>query len=314
MEWYYILLIVIGSIILLNTLLIFLISYICFRMTFYVSHKKKIDEDELPFGDDYDAYKDKILNNLKMAKELPHKDYYITSYDGLKLHAMYFESFKGGPIEIMFHGYRGNAFRDMSAGITRAKSVGRNALLIEQRTSGESEGNVITFGIKERHDCISWINFVIEEFGEDIEIALAGVSMGGSTVLLASGMDLPKNVKMILADSSFHNAKDIIKKCVKDLKLPADIFYPFIKLGAKLYGKFDLEETSSIEAVKQAKVPIIFFHGLCDDFVPCEMSYKLFESCASRKKFITIPNAHHGLCYLVEPEKYVNELKIFIEE
>ena len=104
----------------------------------------------------------------------------------------------------------------------------------------ESEGNVITFGIKERHDCISWINFVIEEFGEDIEIALAGVSMGGSTVLLASGMDLPKNVKMILADSSFHNAKDIIKKCVKDLKLPADIFYPFIKLGAKLYGKFDL--------------------------------------------------------------------------
>ena len=93
MEWYYILLIVIGSIILLNTLLIFLISYICFRMTFYVSHKKKIDEDELPFGDDYDAYKDKILNNLKMAKELPHKDYYITSYDGLKLHAMYFDSF-----------------------------------------------------------------------------------------------------------------------------------------------------------------------------------------------------------------------------
>ena len=65
MEWYYIMLIVIGSIILLNTLLIFLVSYICFRMTFYVNRKKESNDEELPFGDDYDDYKDEILNNLK---------------------------------------------------------------------------------------------------------------------------------------------------------------------------------------------------------------------------------------------------------
>ena len=78
-----------------------------------------------------------------------------TSFDGLKLHGMYFETFKGGPVEILFHGYRGSAFRDMSSGIERAKAVGRNALLVEQRTCGQSEGKVISFGINEPNICFN---------------------------------------------------------------------------------------------------------------------------------------------------------------
>ena len=314
MEWYYILLIVIGSLTLLNLLTIYIISYISFKLTFYVDRKKFYDDTEMPLGDDFSKYKEKILSDMAKAKQLPYKDYYITSFDGLKLHAMYFETVPGGPIEILFHGYRGNAFRDMSAGINRAKSVGRNTLLVEQRTCGESEGKVITFGINERHDCVSWINFVINEFGKDIDIYLGGVSMGAATVVLASDMNLPSNVKGILADSSYTSAKEIIKIVVKQLKLPPKFIYPFIKLGAKIFGKFNLEETSPIESVKKTNIPIIFYHGEDDAFVPMEMSAKLYMACSSKKKFISIPKSGHGLCYLVDSEKYVNELKDFIKE
>lgn len=314
MKLYYILLIVLGSIILLNLLTILIASYISYKLTFYVNRKKEIDDTEMPLGDDFSLYKEQILSDMKKAKEMPYKDYYITSFDGLKLHGMYFETVPGGPIEILFHGYRGSAFRDMSAGIERAKAVGRNTLLVEQRTCGKSEGKVISFGINERHDCVSWINYVIKEFGENVEIYIGGVSMGGSTVLLASNMNLPSNVKGILADSSFYSAKEIIKIVVKQLKLPPRVFYPLIKLGAKLFGHFDLEEVNPIDSVKNTNIPIIFYHGEADAFVPCEMSVKLYMACNSKKKIVTIPKSGHGLCYLVDKEKYVNELKNFIEQ
>lgn len=313
MEWYHILLIILGSLIILITSLILLLSFICYKLTFYVDRKHPIIDEEMPLGDDFSQYKESILSHMKKAKNTKYEDFYITSFDGLKLHGMYFETFKNGPVEILFHGYRGSAFRDMSAGIERAKAVGRNALLVEQRTCGQSEGKVITFGINERHDCVSWINFVIKHFGNDVEIYIGGVSMGGSTVLLASSMNLPSNVKGILADSSFYSAKNIIKKVVKDLKLPPNLCYPFIKLGAKIYGKFELEETTPLESVKNTNIPIIFYHGESDAFVPCDMSVKLYMACNSKKKIVTIPKSGHGLCYLVDPDKYVNELKKFIE-
>ena len=136
--------------------------------------------------------------------------------------------------------------------------------------------------------------------------------MGAATVLLASGMDLPENVKGVLADCSYHSAKEIIKIVVKYLKLNPNFFYPFIKLGARIYGKFKLEETTPLESVKNAKVPIIFYHGEADSFIPCDMSVKLYMDCISKKKIVTIPNAGHGLSYLINPEKYIAELKKFI--
>ena len=69
----------------------------------------------------------------------------------------------------MFHGYRGNAKRDMSSGIKRAFACNRNALIVDQRASGHSQGHIITFGINERKDVIKWIDKVIEEFGNDVK-------------------------------------------------------------------------------------------------------------------------------------------------
>ena len=95
------------------------------------------------------------------------------------------------------------------------------------------------------------------------------------------------------------------------MKLPPDIIYPFIKLGAFIFGHFKLEEDSPIEAVKRAKVPIIFFHGETDDFVPCDMSRELYEACPTKKMLVTVPGAGHGLCVLIDREGYVSALKDF---
>mgnify|MGYP003303135911 CR=1 FL=1 len=307
MKWYYILLITLISII----VLFLLVCYICYRKTFYSKNKKLINRQNLMPSNVYLEYNDVIQKDIEDVKQLTYIDLSIKSFDGLILKGKYYEKEPGYPIEIMFHGYKGSGLRDLSTGVKRAFLCNHNALIVDQRASGESEGKVITFGIKERIDCLSWINHIIEVFGPEVKVILTGISMGAATVLMASSFDLPNNVIGIISDCSYNKPSDIIKKVIGSMNLPINIFYPFILISAKIFGKFNLEETSPFIEVQKSKVPIIFFHGGNDIFVPCAMSEKLYDACNNTKKIVKINNAGHGLSYLVDPEKYLKELRDF---
>lgn len=309
MKWFWIALLVVAAVV----ILVLLTSYICFYMAFYVPRRKNENNNEFstPPGKEYDPYRDLMVSWMKEVKEIPSREVSIKSFDGLTLHGKYYEYCSGAPIELLMHGYRGSAERDLCGGVQRCFSLGRNALIVDQRASGKSEGNVITFGVNESKDCLKWVDFIIEDFGEDVKIIIGGISMGAATVLMAAGNPLPKNVIGVLADCGYTSARDIIKKTIREIKLPSDILYPFVKLGAKIYGHFDLEEISPIEAVKKCNLPVIFFHGESDDFVPCEMSRENYKACASVKKIITVPNARHGLSYIVDGNTYLNALVEF---
>ena len=289
------------------------ISYVCFRMAFYISDKEKRENAAriLPPGEEYAPYHGAMQRWQDEVKTFPREEFSITSFDGLTLKGRYYERFPGAPIELMFHGYRGNAMRDLCGGVQRCFACGRNALLVDQRASGESEGNVITFGIRERKDCLAWVAFMRRHFGADVKIILTGISMGAATVLMAAGEDLPENVIGVLADCGYTSAKDIICKVISQMKLPPRLAYPFVKLGARLFGGFDLEESAPVEAVKRAKVPVIFFHGQSDDFVPCDMSRQMYDACTARKHLHTVPGAAHGLAFPADEETYLSVLREF---
>ena len=293
--------------------LILLIAFICFYMAFFVPHHGPVAPDDytIPEGEIYEPFREQMTAWMKEVRAMPHKDFYITSFDGLRLHGRFYEYAPGAPMELMFHGYRGNGDRDLCGGVQRCFRLGRSCLLIDQRAAGESQGHVITFGIREHRDCLAWVDFAVKHFGPDARIILTGISMGASTVLMAAGSPLPPQVKGVLADCGFSSARSIIQKVIRQLKLPPKPVYPFIRLAAKLYGGFDLERYSAVEAVKSATVPVIFFHGEDDDFVPYEMSRENFDACASRKMLVTTPGAGHGLCYPLDPEGYLKALGDF---
>ena len=309
--WFYI----IPAIVLLLALTPFIIGYICFKRIFHSPKRVPLGEDEydIPPGEEYAPFREGMIEWIKQVRAMPKEPVSTMSFDGLKLVGNYYEFKKGAPLEIMFHGYKGNAERDMSGGVERCFRVGRNALIVEQRASGSSEGSVITFGINERRDCLSWVDFAIEHFGKDVKIILTGISMGAATVMMAAGEELPDNVVSVLADCGYSSAKEIIKKVIDEMGLPSKLLYPFVKLGAKIFGKFNLEETSPMEAVKKAKIPIIFIHGEADGFVPCDMSRRLYAECISEKFLLTVPGAAHGLAFPTDKEAYIKALLDFEE-
>ncbi len=316
MELYHYCIIAIVLIIFISIFLLFVLPYICYRKTFYSKGNKvkNFDAKDLPNQAVYNLYRDIILKDIDDVRLLKAEELHLVSFDKLNLYARYYEYDKDSPIEIMFHGYRGSSERDLSTGVKRAFKCGRSVVLVDQRASGKSEGHTISFGINERIDCLYWARYVSENFGSGRKIILTGISMGAATVLMASSLDLPENVVGVLSDCSYNMPKDIIMKVVKDMKLPPKLVYPFIKLGAKMYGNFNLEETSPIEAVSKTKLPIIFSHGTNDDYVPCNMSEKLFKECQSTKRIVTIDKGLHGTSYLTNPDKYLEELIDFFKD
>lgn len=315
MEWYEIVGLLIGIAAGVGFVTI-LIALFCFLKVFYSPKRKPLQENEFhyPPGKEYEPFYEQMTAWMKDVRSRPQEAVSVTSFDGLTLRGAYYEYSPDSPIELLFHGYQGTAERDLSGGVERCFALGRSVVLIDHRGSGKSDGHVLTFGAKERKDCLTWIDFATQKFGKERPLIIGGISMGAATVLLAAGEALPENVVCVMADCGYSSAKEIIKKVVREMHLPADMVYPFIKLGAKIFGRFDLDEASPIEAVKHSKTPIVFIHGEADDYVPYEMSVRMYEACTSKKKLVPIHGAGHGLAFPVDKQAYIQGLKEFQEE
>ena len=281
-----------------------------FLLVFYAPRRPE-PEYPLPPGPAYEPYHGVMIDGMKRMRAYPQQAFTIQSHDGLTLSGRYFEYAPGVPVEIMFHGYRGTAVRDLCVGVDRAFALGHSCLIVDQRTTGGSGGRVICFGLREYKDCLRWVDFTVDHFGPDVRIILTGISMGASTVLLAAGEDLPANVVGVLADCGYTSAKAIIRKVARQLHLPAWLIYPAVRLSALLFAGLDLEENSPIEAMGRVKVPVIFAHGEEDALVPWDMSRENYDACVAPKAIFTVPGAGHGLCYLSTGEDYVRALREF---
>lgn len=289
------------------------VSFVCYRMAFYSPPRKILEGDQVatPEGEIYDPFRESMERWILEARAMPREVVSIQSFDGLTLRGWYYEYAPGAPIELMMHGYRGDSERDLSGGVQRCFACGRSALVVDQRGGGRSDGKTITMGILERRDCLTWVYFMIKRFGPDVKIILTGISMGAATVVMAGGEELPENVVGILADCGYTSPKEIMQKVIREMGLPPVLSFPFVRLGAKIFGGFDLMETSPEEAIRKCKVPVIFFHGETDDFVPCDMSRRLYDLCPARKAIMTVPGAGHGLSYALMPKEYRKVLNDF---
>ena len=287
-------------------------GYYTYRIAFY-SPKKGRDKISTFASHKYDPYRKEINRLFCQLSDRPYEEVSIVSFDGLTLFGRYYHVKDGAPLDIGFHGYRSSALTDFAGGSELSFSMGHNLLLVDERAHGRSEGRTITFGIQERWDADSWVRYAVERFGADTEIILYGISMGAATVLMAAGLDLPENVKGIIADCPYSSPKDIICKVAKDMHMPDRLSWPFVKIGGQVYGGFDVDETDAARAVKQAKVPILIIHGESDSFVPCEMSDIVSENPALITR-CTFPGADHGFSYLVDTPRSRKIVTDFVEK
>lgn len=289
-----------------------MLLYYCYKEAFSTKGRD-FNIFKTPYGKEYLHIKEALRSLMAEVDKIPYEQVYTESHDGLKLAARYYHVKDGAPLEIQFHGYRSSGLVDFCGGTKLAIGKGHNVLVIDQRGHGLSEGKHLTFGAFEKRDCISWVNYAIKRFGEEVKIILVGTSMGAATVLLASGMELPANVVGIIADSPYSSAEEIIEKVCKDKKLPSKASAALVKKAAKVYMKCDLGDANVLSAVKNAKAPILIIHGEEDNFVPCEMSARLAENTTNAER-VVFPGAGHVMSYMTDPVKYEKVIDEFMQK
>ncbi len=289
-------------------LVFFSLCIYCYRYAFKTSVKRQSKEHDVPPS----PYREKIIENINSLLNKPFESVETLSFDGLKLRGRYYEVSPDAPVAIMMHGYRSNYCRDGNGGFKICMQYGLNVLLPDQRAHGKSEGKTITFGVKERYDCLSWVNYISDRFGKDTKIILVGLSMGASTVLMAADI-VPQNVKGIISDCGFSSPKEILTEVARQMHLPAKIAYFFTRISARLFGSFDPESASAIASLKKTDIPLLFIHGEDDDYVPCHMSRTCFDACKSEKYIMTVPNATHGMSYYLDTKSYTDTVNEFLD-
>lgn len=303
---------ILGFVCSLIFIFIVLLYYI-YRYTFAADETRIADDFEVPQVDSYMQYEDTVKKNVSAMKEHPHEKVEITTKDKVKLVGHYYHMRDHAPLMLVFHGYRSSAYRDGMGAFMVSEKNGYNVLLVNQRAHKESGGRTITFGIKERYDCLEWIAYINKRFGENTPIILAGLSMGAATVLMAAGLELPKNVKAIFADCGYSTPKDIMSAVIKMMKVPVGPVYFMIRLSALVFGGFNLEAASAKESLRNCKIPVFLVHGEGDHLVPCYMSQENYDACASEKELFTVPGAEHGMSFLLDTEGYNTRLNAFLE-
>ena len=286
----------------------------CFCTCFYAPNKKPKDPYGKLHGEQFLEVQEHIYASTRRMEDVPFEAVQIQSFDGLTLCGRYYHLNDGAPVQIMFHGYRSMALRDCAGGFSLARKLGMNVLAVDQRAHGNSGGHVITFGIWERRDCISWIRYVNERFGNKTPIILSGLSMGAATVIMATALPMPNNVQCVLADSPYAAPAEIIKKVCRDSGIPDNLAYPFIRFAARVMGGFNLEQASAIVAAGVSPVPILLLHGEEDHFVPCQMSRDIHMVSSGTTKLKTFAEAGHGLSYIMEPKLYEEAVIDFLKQ
>jgi hypothetical protein len=257
-----------------------------------------------------------IENNKKIAKEnsekwsesIQQKQVEVKANDNITLRGTeYLNQEETNKWAIILHGYRSNPSSVLTIG-EHFSEKGYNVLIPSMRACANSEGEYVGMGWLDKEDLKCWINLIIEE-NKNAEIILHGSSMGAATVLMASGDELPANVKNIIADSGYTSVWDIFASEAKArFNLPEFPVLNMFQIVANRKAKYDIKEASSLEQVKKSKTPILFIHGDKDDFVPEYMCEKLYDATNCKKEKLIIHGAGHTDGKYREPEKYYNTI------
>lgn len=255
----------------------------------------------LDYGEEFAAM---CARAEQWSREHPEEMLYITSRDGVKLAAHWWDFGRKHTV-IFVHGYGNTGTQATLVAPLLVEMLDANILAPDCRGHGESGCEYIGMGWPDRFDVIDWVKRIAAQKGEQHEVVLFGLSMGGASVLSASGEELPKNVRVICSDCGFSSLADMFADVLqKHLHLPK---WPLLAIAdaefRRMFG-YSVYDVQPVKQIAKASKPVLIIHGSEDQFVPVRMANELYEACPCEKELLIVEGAKHALSAVVGTERY----------
>ncbi len=308
---------IVVSAVLLLILIIAIIAVLVIAINQSVTRPKNTSIDYDSLSEKHKIrYKVRQRNNQHLY-DLNPEDLALTDPMGNELRAWFVPVAESKTFVICVHGYKCNGPDECSHLLPfYNETLGFNYLLPDHAAHGRSEGKRIGFGSYESENLLLWVKYLIDRFGEDIEIVLHGISMGAATVMLANDSDPPPQVKAIIEDCGYTSAEDILNNTMKNkIGIPCPHIAKAIILICRLFFGYDMRKADCVARMEESKNPILFIHGTADPTVPFAMGEKLYNSCTTvDKDKLFVEGAIHAYCYYDAKEEYDKKVLQFLDK
>lgn len=304
------------TVVVLSLLFWFWFGHFCFFNACYRRRSRIYERNDFCGGGEIgEDTKQRVRECRKWIDGADFEPIYLTSKDGLRLYAKLITHREGVLGTVIFvHGYHSSVRRDLAVQVKTAYDEGYNVLMIFHRSHGPSEGKYICFGAKERYDVLLWTEYIAERF-EGMPIALFGLSMGAATVMMSSALELPENVRCLIADCGFTSPREIIANTLRykhKIMVYPTIF--FMNFWGILLAKFNFKEVSTLKTLKKNTRPLLLIHGDSDAYVPTEMSRKNALVHPELTELYIVEGAKHAQAVYFETDEYLHRQVDFLRK
>lgn len=296
------------------------VYFFVFLPNFGRSRQERTEQGEIEFYGGEENYK-KHLSDVEYINSLELPLIETKSHDNLLLKAYLWQAEgEARGTALLMHGFHSGPVREFAYIAQIYHKLGYNVVMPFQRGHGMSEGDFVTFGIKEKDDVHSWLDKINSLYGEDKNIFVEGISMGCATVTMAAGQKLPFNVRGVVADCGFTQPYEIVRWTMVNKKHiwpgVANILLSSAEWYCRHKGNFSLSEYSTLFALNKASVPFLFITGTEDHTVPYEMTMSNFflykQRFPDRARLVLFEGAGHAVSYMADSEKYEKEITRFV--
>ncbi|HRY72499.1 MAG TPA: alpha/beta fold hydrolase [Spirochaetia bacterium] len=195
------------------------------------------------------------------------------------------------------------------------RSLGFNALLVDQRGHGASGRGPVTFGFREAPDLRAWVDWALAELGPGGSVGLHGESMGAAVAIQEAAID--PRVAFVVADCPFSDLRSLLAHRLRvEFGLPAFPFLGLAESAARLLaGGFRFREVSPACAAAVFRAPLLLVHGLADDYIPSSMAREIAvarEAAGLPVGLVLVPGAAHAKSWETCPEAYERAVAEFL--
>lgn len=277
------------------------------------------------------------IDSLKQAKAL--RDTFVVMPTGERHHAFFVYSHRPTTrTAVLVHGYHDCAMRMIQLGYVYHHLLGYNILLPDLHAHGQSEGDAVQMGWKDRLDVLHWtaiadslfraynqrralsdsaasVKGATQSESGFTRMVVHGVSMGAATTMALSGETTPSYIRGFVEDCGYTSVWDEFTYELKEqFGLPAfPLMWSTSMLCDLRYG-WSFGEASPLRQVAKCRKPMLFIHGTADHYVPTRMVYPLYEAKQGAKMLYLAPGSQHAVSYRDHPKEYVTHVRAFCKK
>lgn len=301
MEWYWILLIVFGGVVLLAGLYLVVAAVVAKgtlkAATTPVAHTL---EEARTFQAEYEGVDYNDYDNVWRKQPFT-----VVGTRGKICGEVIFNDASSQPCKVVVfcHGHTWNRINSLKyARIFYAE--GYNVVIYDHPYFGLSDGDFTTLGYFEQLDLCAVLDHVRNVFGDEAFMVLHGESMGAVTVLRE--LSVRNDIDAVIADCAFSNAFRYFRQlCKKATHLPSFPIVDISNIMSKRKLGFDFALLNPIDDVRGSNVPICFIHGQNDRFIKPEHSEAMYAVAQNPlSELHLVPNAGHARSFHADNDGY----------